>query len=129
LIGTPVTANVSNGTASATYMLPAGALPGAYTIQATFSGTGNFLAATDASHALTIDSPLTGGPLTITAADGVSFTGAVANVADRDTSEAGGDYTATIDWGDGVTTAAGTLSGGAGTFTVLANHTYANPGE
>src|SRR5262249_55891866 len=39
-----------------------------------------------------------------------------------------GDLTATIDWGDG-TSSAGTVSGGSGSFAVDGSHTYANGGE
>src|SRR5205807_2518819 len=36
-----------------------------------------------------------------------------------------GEFTATIDWGDG-TTSAGTVSGSGGTYTVTGDHTYTN---
>ena len=39
-----------------------------------------------------------------------------------------GDFTAAIDWGDG-TTSAGTVTGGAGSFTVSSSHTYADEGS
>src|SRR4029077_11007285 len=55
------------------------------------------------------------------------FTGAVASFTDSDAANVPGDFVATIDWGDGNTTA-GTVTGGGGTFTVSGTHTYANAG-
>jgi uncharacterized repeat protein (TIGR01451 family) len=39
-----------------------------------------------------------------------------------------GNYTATIDWGDGSGTTTGTITVNAGTFTVTGTHTWATPG-
>ncbi|GAC1436526.1 MAG: hypothetical protein NVSMB51_08110 [Solirubrobacteraceae bacterium] len=61
--------------------------------------------------------------------EGANFTGTVATFTDPDT--AGGtaaEYTATIDWGDG-TTSAGTVAGSDGSFTVGGSHTYAEEGS
>jgi hypothetical protein len=54
-IGTPVTANVVNGAASANYTLPAGLADGIYTIQAAYGGTDHFAASTDSSQDLLVD--------------------------------------------------------------------------
>lgn len=70
---------------------------------------------------------LSGTPVAISAQQGVAFTGAVATFSDTDTANVAGDFTATIDWGDGTTTA-GTVAGGGGTFTVSGTHTYAATG-
>ena len=51
----------------------------------------------------------------------------VASFTDVNTGAVAGDFTASIDWGDGTTTVGG-VSGGLGTFTVSGSHTYANPG-
>jgi Bacterial Ig-like domain (group 3) len=53
-VGSPVTVNVVGGSASASYPLPAGTSGGSYTIQASFNGTSNFVASSDAAHSLTI---------------------------------------------------------------------------
>jgi len=53
-VGSPVTVNVANGSASTPYTLPAGASAGSDTISAVFSGTGDYAASTDTSQALTI---------------------------------------------------------------------------
>lgn len=70
---------------------------------------------------------LTPHPVTITPAAGIPFTGTVATFTDTFTGNVPGDFTATIDWGDGNTTA-GTVSGGGGTFAVSGTHTYAASG-
>jgi streptogramin lyase len=55
---------------------------------------------------------------------GSSFTTTVDRVKDAVTDEAAAALSATIDWGDG-NTSAGTISGGGGEFTVSGTHTYA----
>jgi hypothetical protein len=50
VIGTPVTASVTSGTVSASYVLPGGTPVGTYTIQAVYSGTANFQSTTNDSH-------------------------------------------------------------------------------
>jgi FG-GAP-like repeat len=57
-----------------------------------------------------------------------AFAGTVATFSDSDTANVAGDFTASIDWGDGQTTA-GTVSGGNGTFTVGGSHTYGAGGQ
>ncbi|MBN9559573.1 MAG: hypothetical protein J0H14_02450, partial [Alphaproteobacteria bacterium] len=52
----------------------------------------------------------------------------VATFTDSDTASGAGDFTATIDWGDG-TKGAGTVSGSNGTFSVSGSHTYAAAGS
>jgi hypothetical protein len=59
LVGTVATANVTNGSATATYSLPAGTLPGDYTIKATYTDTvdavANFSASTGEGTLQVID--------------------------------------------------------------------------
>src|SRR5258705_7581386 len=47
----------------------------------------------------------------------------IASFTVDNTTDAAGDFTATIDWGDG-TTSAGTIVGSNGSFTVEGGHTY-----
>src|SRR5207302_1072738 len=70
---------------------------------------------------------LTGTGLAINATQGSPFNGNVATFDDQNLANVAGDFSATIDWGDGVITA-GTLSGGPATFTVAGSHTYAKAG-
>src|SRR6185437_15960747 len=71
---------------------------------------------------------LTPHGITINATANVAFNGTVATFTDTYTGNTSGDFTASIDWGDGTTTA-GTVSGGSGTFTVSGGHTYAAGGS
>jgi len=52
----------------------------------------------------------------------------VATFTDAFAGQVAGDLDATIDWGDG-TSSAGTVSGGGGSFTVDGSHTYATGGD
>lgn len=61
--------------------------------------------------------------------EGAALTGAVATITDPDTTATASEYTATIDWGDGTTPVAGTVSGPTGgPFTVTGTHAYAEEG-
>ena len=65
--------------------------------------------------------------LTFTANPGQAFSGTVATFTDSDTSNVAGDFSATINWGDG-TTSAGVISDTAGAISVSGAHTYATAG-
>ena len=75
------------------------------------------------------DAPLSAGPVTFTATTAATFTGTVATFTDADPLDTAGKYTATIEWGDGATSA-GTVSAnsGASGFVVTGSHAYASPG-
>jgi hypothetical protein len=66
-------------------------------------------------------------PITGTEGQALGSSTQVATFTDPDTTAVPTDYTASIDWGDGATTS-GTISGGSGSFTVSANHTYVEDG-
>jgi hypothetical protein len=75
------------------------------------------------------DPPITATGVPVTATEGIAFNGTVATFTDPDTNATASEYSATIDWGDGSPTSAGTVSGPtAGTFTVTGSHTYADEG-
>jgi hypothetical protein len=57
-------------------------------------------------------------------ADGTVSTQAIAAFEEPDASDSSGEFAATINWGDG-TTSAGTISGSGGLFQVAGGHTYA----
>ncbi len=57
--------------------------------------------------------------------EGIGFSGEVATFTDSNTSDAASDFTASIDWGDGVTSD-GSVSGSNGSFSVSGTHTYAD---
>ncbi len=65
---------------------------------------------------------------TFASVEGSSFTGTVATFYDGNASGTAADYSASIDWGDG-NTSAGTISGPTGgPFTVTGTHTYIEEG-
>jgi hypothetical protein len=67
-------------------------------------------------------------PVNISTIEGANFSGPVAIFTDNDTSQPASNFAATIDWGDGNTTA-GVVSGSAGSFTVAGTHRYADEGS
>jgi len=79
--------------------------------------------ATAASSADVLDADLTAIGVTATATQGTPFAGTVATFTDPDDTAGASAYAATINWGDGVTSA-GTVTG-SGTFTISGTHTYA----
>jgi hypothetical protein len=69
----------------------------------------------------------------ISATEGQAFVGTVATFTDGDMNATAGEYSATINWGDGPLIDAGTVSGGfptdPGNFTVTGKHIYAEEGS
>jgi hypothetical protein len=75
------------------------------------------------------DAPITATGAPFGATEGVTFTGTVATFTDPDPASTAGEYSATIDWGDGTPTTAGTISGRpGGPFTVSGTHIYVEQG-
>lgn len=101
---------------------------GAFTLTASVNDVGG----TAAAVAQQVVAVAEHDALTIAAApfaptEGIAFSGAVATVTDTDHTTPAGDFSATIDWGDGTTTS-GSVSGAAGQFTISGNHAYAEEG-
>ncbi|HEV3231388.1 MAG TPA: hypothetical protein VG245_03950, partial [Candidatus Dormibacteraeota bacterium] len=63
----------------------------------------------------------------ITPTEGTSFSGTVGSFSTANTNNLASDFTASIDWGDTLTSA-GTITGASGSFTVSGTHTYAEEG-
>ncbi|HEX7449313.1 MAG TPA: DUF4214 domain-containing protein, partial [Pirellulales bacterium] len=71
---------------------------------------------------------LTAGTATsIAATQGATFNGTVATFTDTNTAAVAGDFTATINWGDG-SSSTGSVSLSNGTFTVAGTHVYTQVG-
>ena len=66
--------------------------------------------------------------LTLRANAGQAFTGTVATFTDRYTGNTASDFSATINWGDG-TTSAGVITDTRGAISVSGTHTYASSGQ
>jgi CSLREA domain-containing protein len=83
-----------------------------------------------ASSTITVaDAALTAAPVAVCSAESIPVTNVpVATFTDAGGAEPVGNYTATIDWGDGTAASAGTITVKGGTFTVLGSHTYTSEG-
>ncbi len=68
------------------------------------------------------------GAATVSATEGSAFSATVATFTDPDTAATASEYSASINWGDG-STSAGTVGGSGGSFTVTGGHTYAEEGS
>jgi uncharacterized repeat protein (TIGR01451 family) len=113
--------NVTASTTPGTYFNNAGGDAGTVTVVA----TGDTAPITVEEG----DQPITASGTTFSATEGASYSGAVATFTDPDTAATASEYLATIDWGDGSATSAGTISGSAGSFSVAGTHTYAEEGS
>jgi hypothetical protein len=71
---------------------------------------------------------LTPQGVTFAANPGQAFSGTVATFTDGDTSNVAGDFSATINWGDGTTTT-GVIADTAGAIAVSGTHTYVATGQ
>ena len=107
-VGSPVTVNVVNGAAGATYAVPAGTHANSYTIEAVYSGTANFKTATDTTHLLTVGAATT-------------------TIASVNTSTTFSASTQTVTLTAAVTSSGGTVNEATVTFTVLSGSTPIGP--
>jgi hypothetical protein len=90
------------------------------------TGPGGLTASATGTATVSESDVLSGSPATFSSQAGVVFSGVVATFTDTNAANVPSDFVATIDWGDGNTTA-GTVAGG-GTFMVSGTHTYATAG-
>jgi hypothetical protein len=65
----------------------------------------------------------------LSATAGAPFSGIVGHLADSDTTAAAADYSAKIEWGDGVTSTGTVVADPAGGFGITGTHTYAASGS
>ncbi|MGH7139194.1 MAG: TIGR03118 family protein, partial [Pirellulales bacterium] len=74
------------------------------------------------------NTPLDGEGTAIAPTEGASFSGAIATFAASNISAHAGDFSATIDWGDGATAAGTVVANPEGGFNVVGAHTFAEEG-
>jgi hypothetical protein len=77
-----------------------------------------------ASKANVADAPLGAAGLTLSATEGSTFAGTVATFTDANPAGVAADYSATIVWGDGITSQ-GTIAAAGRSFAVAGSHVYA----
>ena len=104
VVGTAIPVDVTDGSASVLYALPAGTAAGNYSIDASFGGTTNFFGSSDIAHQLLISPAATTSVATSATA---SFNSSTQTVSISAT----------------VTSTAGTVSGGTVTFTIFSGTT------
>src|SRR5207253_725124 len=85
--------------------------------------------ATANSTANVADAALAASAKTVTPTEGNSFSGVVASFSDADPNGTSTDYSATIKWGDGQTSAGTVTANGSGGFDVSGTNTYAEEGN
>jgi PKD repeat protein len=98
---------------------------GSYAVGVSITDAGGSTA-TAAVTAPVADAPLAATGRSISGTEGASFSGVVASFTDANPGAAAGEFTATIAWGDGATTAGTIAADGSGGFTVSGSHTYAD---
>jgi hypothetical protein len=97
---------------------------GKYTFRVVVSQQG-LLPSSVTGTATVSDAPLSGTPVTLGLQEGGAFSGVVASFTDADPSPTvAGDYTATIDWGDGTTSAGAVAAAPGGGFQVSGSHSF-----
>jgi hypothetical protein len=119
-----VTVNGSDGSVSGSHTYIE---DGTYTLQVRVSESGGSPNTVSASASVTVveaDVALV-AVQPITLSEGTTFSGPVASLTDSGSPDLPSKFSATIDWGDGVTTA-GTISGTPGNFVVSGSHMYAD---
>ena len=95
-------------------------------------GSGQATATAKATGTATVGEAdvFTAGTATVAATEGTAFTGQVVTFTNTGfATNPSGDFTASIDWGDGTTTSGTLADDGAGHITVSGSHTYANEGS
>src|SRR5262249_19242022 len=102
---------------------------GDFTVHVTIKDAGGSTATTAATVTPASNSVLPPVPGTANAVEGVPFTGVVASFTDSNAATAARDFTATIDWGNGHTSAGMvTFNSATGRFEVWGTNTYAEEG-
>jgi uncharacterized repeat protein (TIGR01451 family) len=124
----------AGGSVTLHFSVVVSSIPGAYSDNAGATATGAVVIPTGPTATVTVtqtqtDQSITAAGVSISATEGQLFTGDVATFTDPDANATAAEYSATIDWGDGSATSAGTISGPTGgPFTVRGSHTYADEG-
>jgi hypothetical protein len=125
------TPGVVSGSPSLTTTATARSAPGTYpiTVDVSALSAANY-AFSPVSGALTVSpAPLPATAVNLSTPVGVPFSGVVATFRNADPFGNPISYSATIDWGDGSSSAGAISDSGGGTFAVSGSHTYTSPGR
>jgi hypothetical protein len=102
---------------------------GNHTVSVSITDVGGATATATGSAGIADASLTAQGTTSISGTEGAAFSGAVASFTDANPNGALGDFTATIDWGDGQTSNGLIATGSNGSFLVSGGHVYANEGN
>jgi hypothetical protein len=102
---------------------------GVFTTTVSVSGGPLAHSGTDTGTITVADVGIAGEGTPATATAGTPFVGQVAEFKDQNQLSSAGDFTASIDWGDGTPISSGVISGNQGNFSVSGTHTYASAGS
>jgi ELWxxDGT repeat protein len=103
------------------------AVGGSFVVKVTIKDAGGSTVTVN-DAATVADAALTAAGRTVTPVTGSAFTGVVASFTDADPHGTASEYTATINWGGGHTSAGTIAADGHGGFTVTGTYTYAADG-
>jgi len=109
--------------------IPASLLAEEGNLTVTVSTPGSSGGTSNAVSFIVMDAPLTAAGASISATEGASFSGPIANFSDSNPGGTLSDYAATIDWGDGQTSTGTITVGPNGTFVVSGDHAYVDEGN
>ncbi len=101
---------------------------GIYPVSVQIADVGGATASANSTVFVT-DAPLTAAATAVSATEGIAFTGVVATFADANPGATAGDFTATITWAPGQSTAGTVTPNPAGGFAVTGSFTYAEEGS
>ena len=104
--------------------------PSSTTVSIAFTDSDGSTGAPATADVVVQDAPLTAGAFTVSnGVEGVTASNLSFAFTDANPGAVAGDYTATITWGDGVTSSGTVASAAGGGFTVSGSHTYAEEGD
>jgi hypothetical protein len=102
---------------------------GVFTTTVSIAGGPQAHSGTDTGQITVADVGIAGQGQPANAAAGTPFVGQVAEFKDQNQLSQPGDFSSTIDWGDGSLPTTGVISGQNGQFEVSGTHTYTAPGS
>src|SRR5207249_2742910 len=125
--GTALTTSFSNDT-QLQATLPASLLAEEESLSITVFTPGSSGGPSNALPFVVTDASLTVNGGSFSATEGASFARQVATFSDATLSAAASDFSATISWGDGISTPGTVSANGGGSFSVSGGHTYSDEG-
>lgn len=97
---------------------------GTWTVTSSVSETDGTGGTTIVSTATVADAPINASPVVISPSEGIPFSGVVAHFTDANPLGTASQFTATIDWGDGGSSAGTIVPATGGGFDVQGSHTF-----